>query len=281
MFARFDHLTLAVGALDLAVSDYTNLLGRGPRWRGRHVSLGTESAIFGLQNALIELTAPIGESLESEGLRQLLATRGEGAIALALGTSDAQACHTQLRARGLRAAPPAEDEATADGGPARVYRAVELSPRMTRGLQLLAVERSDTESLRDAASFAPSMAHALDHVVIRSSALAAARALYGEQLGLRCALDTRISGVGMLFFRVGGVTVEVVEDAACGDTDSFYGAAYRVEDLDACRSRLSAAGHTLSEVRDGRKPGTRVFTLRSGHHGMPTLYLSDPARAPR
>jgi catechol 2,3-dioxygenase-like lactoylglutathione lyase family enzyme len=158
---------------------------------------------------------------------------------------------------------------------------VEISPRMTRSLPVLAVERSDTDRLRDAASFAPSMVHALDHVVIRTSDLDAARTLYGERLGLRCALDTRIGSVGMLFFRIGGVTVEVVQDAACGDADSFYGAAYRVQDLDACHRRLSAAGHALSEVRDGRKPGTRVFTLRSGHHGMPSLFLSDPARAPR
>jgi hypothetical protein len=34
----------------------------------------------------------------------------------------------------------------------------------------------------------------------------------------------------------------------------------------------------VSEVRDGRKPGTRVFSVRDGTCGVPTLILRDPSR---
>jgi len=39
------------------------------------------------------------------------------------------------------------------------------------------------------------------------------------------------------------------------------------------RARLDASGFDVSEVRDGRKPGTRVFSVRGGTCGVPTLIL--------
>jgi hypothetical protein len=46
-----------------------------------------------------------------------------------------------------------------------------------------------------------------------------------------------------------------------------------VPDAEAARTRLAAAGLDVSEVRPGRKPGTRVLTLRDGTCGVPTLLL--------
>ena len=37
--------------------------------------------------------------------------------------------------------------------------------------------------------------------------------------------------------------------------------------------RLAEAGVDVSEVRNGRKPGTRVMTVRSGTSGVPTLLV--------
>ncbi len=41
-------------------------------------------------------------------------------------------------------------------------------------------------------------------------------------------------------------------------------------------ARLRAAGVSLSELRKGRKPGTRVATVKSHCLGLPTLLL-EPA----
>jgi hypothetical protein len=57
------------------------------------------------------------------------------------------------------------------------------------------------------------------------------------------------------------------------------GLSWRVPDAEAARERLKAAGLDVSEVRSGRKPGTRVLTLRDGTCGVPTLLLQpSPAR---
>jgi hypothetical protein len=82
----------------------------------------------------------------------------------------------------------------------------------------------------------------------------------------------------MLFFRTGGVTLELIADATAGAADSFYGLAYRVRDLEAAHARLTAAGFVLTEPRVGRKSGTHVFSVRSSTCGVPTLFIRDASR---
>jgi len=61
--------------------------------------------------------------------------------------------------------------------------------------------------------------------------------------------------------------------------DKLWGLSWRVADIDATRERLIAAGIEASEVRVGRKPGTRVMSLRSGTCGIHTLLLERTPKA--
>jgi catechol 2,3-dioxygenase-like lactoylglutathione lyase family enzyme len=277
MLSGFDHVTIAVRDLQVASESYQRLLGAPPIWRGEHPELGTQAALFALRNALIELVGPRADAAEAEGLRALLSARGEGLQALALATLDAAGTSALFRERGLRATAPQAGEAHGPDGSVRAFRTVELSTRATRGLSIFAVERADLASLFVPAHEADHFG-ALDHVVIRTAQPDAAVQLYERGMGLRLALDRVVAGRRMLFFRIGGVTLEVVEDASAGEHDVFYGVAYRVRDLDAAHARLSRAGFLLGEPRPGNKPDTRVFTVRDGTHQVPTLVIHDPAR---
>ena len=68
----------------------------------------------------------------------------------------------------------------------------------------------------------------------------------------------------------------VTTDAVC-----FYQivdpvkAAYEVNDLDDAHTRLTVAGVQVSEVRKGRKAGTRVMSVKSHDLGIPTLLLDN------
>jgi catechol 2,3-dioxygenase-like lactoylglutathione lyase family enzyme len=154
---------------------------------------------------------------------------------------------------------------------------LELSARLTRGLSVLGVERSDSERLRGKVKD-PAAVNALDHVVVRTADPDAAIALYRDGLGVRLALDRMIGATRMLFFRVGGVTLEVVHDAGRADQDAFHGLAYRVGEIEAAHARMAGLGFALGELRAGNKPGTRVFTVRDGTSGVPTLVIWDPSR---
>ena len=63
------------------------------------------------------------------------------------------------------------------------------------------------------------------------------------------------------------------------EADTFGGLAWRVTDPHAAQARMAAAGFDVSEVRTGRKPGTHVFTVRSGLPALPALMISqgDPS----
>jgi catechol 2,3-dioxygenase-like lactoylglutathione lyase family enzyme len=127
-------------------------------------------------------------------------------------------------------------------------------------------------------AFPPAVPHAIDHVVIQSPDLDRAVRLWRDRLGLRLALDREFPqrGLRLLFFRSGGVTVEIsgaLEAGGGRGDDSLWGVAYRVADLAACRRRLLAAGAAVSESRPGQKRGTIVATAKSHALAVPTLLL--------
>ena len=117
----------------------------------------------------------------------------------------------------------------------------------------------------------------LDHVVISTENPEGAAALYGARLGLDMALDRTHQDWGQLmFFRCGDLIIEVVRRPVAGadaSHDKLWGLSWRVDDVEASRARLVADGLEVSEVRAGRKPGTRVVSVRSGTCGIHTLLV--------
>jgi catechol 2,3-dioxygenase-like lactoylglutathione lyase family enzyme len=288
MLKAVDHVVIAVSDLEVATRTYTVLLGRRPSWRGDHPALGTANSLFRLENTYLELLAAAAQGPLADRVREHLTAAGEGPFALALATDDAAACAGMLRARGLAAEEPAPGEGRAQaGGAVRRWRHVLLPPAATRGVPLLVIEHlSSPDALPTAAPDAPpgTIADGVDHVVVLTPEPDAARALYGERLGLRLALDRAFPGRGvrLLFFRLGGITVELAArtDASGAEpgADRLWGISYRVGDIAAARRRLVDAGFDVSEVRPGLRPGTTVCTVRRETHGVATL-LIGPAGA--
>jgi hypothetical protein len=157
--------------------------------------------------------------------------------------------------------------------------AVEAPVANTLGLDIRLCNGQATAAVREQQGVAGAAPMAVDHLVLRTGDAAGCIDLFGHQLGIRLALDKTVPEWGgrMLFFRVGKLTLEVIEPSG-GEraADHFWGIAYRCADLDRLAAQLAARGVSLSEVRAGRKPGTRVTTLKSRDLGIPTL-LIEPA----
>jgi len=60
--------------------------------------------------------------------------------------------------------------------------------------------------------------------------------------------------------------------------DELWGLALKTNDIEATHARLSEHGVEISDIRDGRKPGTRVCTAKSHTLGVPTLLIEHPPR---
>ncbi len=241
-------MILKLDRVIVAVDDVEAALADYVCLLGREAS-DAERGLFGLRNTTLQLASV--EALAREGLE----VSGSGVAALVFEEDGREEDHW-------------------------------LAPEGTRRLPI-ALGRDDREAVDPAPALAKPGAQvdALDHVVVSTGDLEAARRLYGEQLGLRLALDRSFEkrGIQILFFRTGGLTVEVVgalagaprseggPSAFAEERDRFGGLAWEVPDVSAIRARLLDEGFDVSEERVGHKPGTSVCTVRDRTHGVPTL----------
>lgn len=280
-----DHIIIAVRDLAAAEAHYNLIFGRLPSWRGMHPGRGTGNVLYRLDNTYVELYAPIDKGPGADALNAKLDKDGEGLFGLAVGVSSAAEASAALRSRGLDVTEPVagsgRDQMT---GTVREWNTFGIAAGDLRGLSILAIEHKSPAELLPPAKLEKGVAenaavNAADHVVVMTSDAEACKKIFGEQLGLRLALDQSKPewGVRQLFFRLGGVTLEIVEPLDASKkpaADSFAGLAWNVPDIAAWRERGLAGGADVSEVRPGRKEGTSVATLKNLTHAVPTLLIS-------
>ncbi|MFC7476373.1 VOC family protein [Dankookia sp. GCM10030260] len=254
-----DHITLVVEALDATVAAYESLFAQGCTARGE--AAGLEWARFALANTALVLVAPRGEAT---ALARQVAQRPEGARAalgaLGFAAADPDGAARLLERRGLPAAGPAL--------PWLDRQAVPLLPDAARGLHMLLTPPGPSAASETR----------LDHAVIRSGDPDRTIALLAGRLGLELRLDRSNPawGTRLLFFRCGDLVVEVSHELAGGITDApdtIWGLTWRVPDVGATHARLEAAGVPVSPLRVGRKPGTRLFTIRDHAAEVPTAFI--------
>ncbi|MGP3707187.1 VOC family protein [Gordonia paraffinivorans] len=120
----------------------------------------------------------------------------------------------------------------------------------------------------------------MDHLVFAGDDRDRAVALFGGVFGLDFRLDQPIGDAArQLFFRAGDLIVEVVTGIRAADSPapsaaaSLWGIAWRAPDIEVTHARLSDAGLDVSEIRAGRKKGTRIFTVRERALGTRTVVI--------
>lgn len=266
MITGLDHVAVAVRDFGAGVDGYRRLLGREPELEPRD---GVHRAWFHLANMALEVIAPSGDGPAGDRLRARLDEAGEGLWIAAFAVDDLAAASRLLARRGLDVEPV--------GAVTRVKAA---------GLDfVLTLGRIGAQPSPVVGPEASAVA-ALDHLVAHTPNPDRALGLYGAKFGLDLRLDRANEkwGARQLFFRCGETVFEVgasLKAAVTDAPDRFGGLAWRVVDPDAVHARLSAAGFDVSDVRTGRKPGTKVFTVRDAPAGVPTLMLSaEPTREP-
>ncbi|WP_439374097.1 VOC family protein [Bradyrhizobium sp. DASA03120] len=274
MITGLDHIVVLVRDIGAATAAYQTLLARAPAWRNS--GEGADRVLFTLENMTIELMAPSGFSVTADRMRALLDDQ-EGVLAsLCFRVADMARTHRRLERVALRPDPVAEVESSDAATDAVLHwKRTRAATELTRGVRMFFLELAEERPKSVATDFAP--IDGLDHVVITTEDSERAAALYGARLGLDLALDRSHQDWGQLmFFRCGDLIVEVVRrPVAGGDAahDRLWGLSWRVADIDATRARLIAAGLDVSEVRNGRKPGTRIMTVRNGTCGIQTVLL--------
>jgi catechol 2,3-dioxygenase-like lactoylglutathione lyase family enzyme len=275
-----DHIVLLLQDIKAGAAAYETLLGRSPSWR--NASDGAERVLFTLDNMTLELMSPSGFSVPADRIRTVIKIWGEGLASICFATPDIAKMHRRLERVALKPEPIAEvDSRDTASGATLHWKRTRAATELTRGVRMFFLELKGERPRSVATTDTPILG--LDQVVVSTEDPERAATLYGARLGLDLALDRTHKEWGQLmFFRCGDLIVEIVRRPVAGGDqthDRLWGLTWRVADIDATRQRLVAAGLETTEVRIGRKPGTRVMSLRSGTGGIPTLLLERAAKA--
>ena len=282
MITGLDHVLLVCPSIDDGEAAYSTQLGRDPDWRSSDPG-GAATVIFQLANTALEIMAPVGGGPLARRLHSLIDEDGPGLKSLIFGTEDINDARREFDRRGLKPDEAATGESVDPStGKVRYWSRFRLDDNATHGVRIFTLQRKqpDPVQLKPAG---PGSVNELDHVVVNTPNPDRAAALYGARLGLRLALDRSNPDWDMrlMFFRTGALTVELahrLSDGIGNQPDKLWGLSWRVGDIEAAHARLTRAKLPVSPVRAGRRPGTRVFTVKDGTMNTPTLILSaEPA----
>ena len=262
MIVAVSHLAFAAKNPEAVAADYARMFDQPARVF--RVNSGATLHRFQLNNVAFEIFDAAGAE--------------EGLNSIAFETVDIAATTHKFSRRGLPGSDIASQTWRQTNGPGHIERQyVDLTGPATHGVNLALVETIHPDAPPRFNGSSP--VTMLDHVVVRSPNPERAIALYGGRLGLDFALDRSNPDWGsrLLFFRSGGVTVEIGHSLAKGvsdNPDSLWGVAWRVDDASKAQLRLRDAGFNTSDASKGRRPGSQVMTVRSNTGGVPTIFLS-------
>jgi len=239
MIAALDHLTLCASFRAGAVGAYETLLGRQA------------------EDGRLQL-ANVGLAIEDDA-----STARLGAMVFATAALDK--AERLLERRGVRTE--------------RMGETLALASAASHGVPIALVERAvPLKAAALKASDEAASISSLDHVVVRTPNPERAIAFYAGRLGLDLRLDRSNPkwNARLLFFRCGDLVVEIAHDISKGVSDGpdqLWGLSWRTRDIGRCHARLAKAGVEVTAPRDGRRPGTQVFSVTSHTANVPTIVI--------
>ena len=209
-------------------------------------------------------------------VQQALEESGEGLIGMVLGTENIEGVAQVLKNKSFLINDAGDGVGTNfKNDEVRKWKNLFLPPDLTRGIFSFIIQHTHGElPINNQKNL--SAINRLDHLVINTNDADGFIEIYKDTFGIRLALDKYIEhwNKRMLFFRLNQTTLEVVEKKDdLAPHDSLWGLAWNVADIDEAHKRLSSAGVDISSIKDGIKENTRVATIKSHTHGVPTLLI--------
>jgi len=274
MITGLDRTTLLVRDLETGVAAYRKILAREPVLLA--ADDGLESAIFALDNMTLRLASPKGAGAQGEIARAHLDRTGEGLVELAFRVDDIERCFRRLRRLSLAPEEISEAiEGDRSGGQPFGRKRTAVSTRLANGMD---ISFRNADPQRRASPKHDASITGLDLIVLNTDNPERAMAFYGARLGLALVYDQTNAKTGsrLMQFACGDMVVEISHKPAEGESprpDRLWGIGWSVAKAEDTRERLARAGLNVSEVKDGAKRGTRVFTIRDGTCNVPTLVV--------
>ncbi|MGY4623399.1 VOC family protein [Bradyrhizobium sp. USDA 4486] len=276
MIIGLHHVSLSYSNLQAGIDLYCDLLGRKPS--ARTTEDGADCAYFVLDNGTLRIASPRGTGPVADRIRKTLSLKEGALFDLAFLVNDVERTRQALKRISLPlgdihdfSAPNLLRE-NADLS----WRILELDNGLSNGVTIRFVQSPMLLPISEAC--ADAAISRMDLVVIQTADPERALGLYAARFNLKLLFDRTNAGTGdrLIQLACGDMLIELTHVPARsspGKPDAIWGLGWTVADAEASRARLNALGRNVSLVKDGAKPGTRVFTVRDGTCNIPTLVV--------
>lgn len=276
MFSKLDHITLAAPDIEEAIENYETIFGYPSHSRTTDASGVCTNALFKIGETALKIVSP-PKNREGTFNKVEFEEQSSGRVSsYAFATDNIEETHRVIKRRGLDPTEIVDQEYFGQQRRKFTCKNVNMS---------VDVDAIESVSNFNSASEKPeSEIQSLDHLVVDTPNVDRALATYGARMGFRLALERNAPEwkVHFLFFRIGSITFEVVHrfgvDHQIHELDRPFGFSWATRNIEQTQERLAASGCNVSEIRVGRRPGSRVFTLRDRTCGVPTLFIEHKLR---
>ena len=274
MFNRIQNIFFVASDIEKLSKEFSLFFSNKPSFQGFSNELGIKIHSFNLSNLNISIINTHKEGLWSKKILDFKQDKREGFFGLNFMSDDPKMTYSELKEKNIFLGE--FQEVTFEDYNNNKFHSFlfSIGEDLTSSLNI-SVSGDDRFFIEKEKRTSDAMIKSVNQVVINTGNPDGVINLFEKNLKIRLALDKTFKEWSgrMLFFRIDGVTIEVIENDKIKGSADFYGIGWHTDDFRACYRSLIDKGFDLSEIRKGRKPGTLVSTLKNPMLGIPTILI--------
>ena len=272
MLIRVQNIFLATKNIEETSQKFSIFFRRKPNFIGQSRKLGIDIISFGLNKTNICLISPKNSGIWSEKLNNFLKNKGEGIFGINFFSNDFNNDYNNFVKNHLKVSGKIESSFEGNNDIEIKFSFFNILDKTIESLNILVSSKID---FQDNKSSLKNNVSKVNQLVIQTKDPDTIKEIFEGKLSIRLALDKTFKKWAgrMLFFRLGGVTLEVIEGKDIKQNSEYFGIGWHADNYNKCYDDLINDGFRLSEIRAGRKEGTLVSTLKEPILNIPTILI--------
>ncbi len=272
MLIRVQNIFLATKNIEETSQKFSIFFRRKPNFIGQSRKLGIDIISFGLNKTNICLISPKNSGIWSEKLNNFLKNKGEGIFGINFFSNDFNNDYNNFVKNHLKVSGKIESSFEGNNDIEIKFSFFNILDKTIESLNILVSSEID---FQDNKSSLKNNVSKVNQLVIQTEDPDTIKEIFEGKLSIRLALDKTFKKWAgrMLFFRLGGVTLEVIEGKDIKQNSEYFGIGWHADNYNKCYNDLINDGFRLSEIRAGRKEGTLVSTLKEPILNIPTILI--------
>lgn len=272
MLTRLQNIFLATKNIEKTSKQFSSFFSKNPDFIGHSKNLGIDIIVYDISKTNICLICPKNNGFWFDSLSNFLKEKGEGIFGVNFSSDDIDKDYSNFVKNGLEVNEKNESNFESSKESQLKFSFFNIMDNSIDNLNIL---------VSNEINFSKKGINSIDRIskvnqlVIQTEFPDSIIDIFEKKLNIRLALDKTFKEWSgrMLFFRIGGVTLEVIEGKNIKLNSEYFGIGWHTNNFNKCYNDLVEEGLKLSEIRKGRKKGTIVSTLKNPMLNIPTILI--------